>query len=166
MDTLAQSTRSRWTNENISIEFVSSCVVLEYLYVLTCKGLRIAAVRHLKNAGGPAGLGPQVRGRKWCHAVRCCPVLFVWQPHCTRGLPTGWELMGLAPHTFFFCLFLFFYIFPRPHWSVHTQHRCSVSDQRTSRGPWRRSRGSAVGLRASYLLSTDLRIIFIINLRL
>lgn len=28
----------------------------------------------------PAGLGPRVRGRKWCHAVRCCPLLFVWQP--------------------------------------------------------------------------------------
>lgn len=70
--------------------------------MLTCKELRIAAVRHLKNAGGPTGLGPWVRGRKWCHAVHCCPVLFLWQPHCTVGLPTGWELMG--PHT---ALFIF-----------------------------------------------------------
>lgn len=88
---------------------MSSWAGLEYLYVPTCKGLRIAAVRHLKNAGGPAGLGPWVRGRKWCHAVHCCPLLFVWQPHCTAGLPTGWELMGLALHT----------LFPRPHWSAH-----------------------------------------------
>lgn len=103
-------TRSRWSYYNIFIEFASSWAGLQLLYVLTCKGLRIAAVRHLKNAGGPAGLGPWVRGRKWCHAVHCCPVLFLWQPHCTEGLPTSWELMGLALH----CLF------PRPHWSVHS----------------------------------------------
>lgn len=77
--------------------------------------MRIAAVQHLKNAGGPAGLGPRVRGRKWCHAVHCCPVLFVWQPHCTEGLPTSWELMGLALHT----------LFPRPHWSVNPLIRAS-----------------------------------------
>lgn len=79
---------------------------LQSLCVLSCRGLRIAAVRHLKNAGGR---GPQVRGRKWCHAVHCCPVLFVWQPHCSEGLPTGWELMGPALH----CLF------PRPLRTVH-----------------------------------------------
>lgn len=108
---------------------MSSWAGLEYLYVLTCKGLRIAAVRHLKNAGGPAGLGPRVRGRKWCHAVHCCPVLFVWQPYCTEGLPTGWELMGLALHT----------LFPRPHWSAHNfGSQCLVRGK--SRGPWRGSR--------------------------
>ena len=79
---------------------------LQSLCVLSCRGLRIAAVRHLKNA---RGRGPQVRGRKWCHAVHCCPVLFVWQPHCSEGLPTGWELMGPALH----CLF------PRPLRTVH-----------------------------------------------
>lgn len=88
---------------------------MEYLYVLTCKGMRIAAVQHLKNAGGPAGLRPRVRGRKWCHAVRCCPLLFVWQPHCTEGLHTSWELMGLALHT----------LFPRPRWSVSLLIRAS-----------------------------------------
>lgn len=71
---------SRWTDYNNSIEFVSSWAGLQLLYVPTCKGLRVAAVRHLKNAWGPAGLGPRVRGRKWCHAVLCCPALFLWQP--------------------------------------------------------------------------------------
>lgn len=73
------------------------------------EGLRIAAVLHLKNAGQPAGLGPWVRGRKWCHAVRCCPALFLWQPHCTEGLPTGWEWMGPVRHC----------SFPQAHWAVH-----------------------------------------------
>lgn len=40
-------------------------------------------MRHLKHAGGVEGRG--VGGRKWRHAG----------PHCTEGLPTGWELMGL-----------------------------------------------------------------------
>lgn len=78
------------------------------------KGLRIAAVRHLKNAGG---LGPRVRGRKWYHAVHCCPVLFVWQPHCSsEGLPTGWKLMGLALH----CLF------PAAHTGLYTASALNV----------------------------------------
>ncbi|CAB1455258.1 unnamed protein product, partial [Pleuronectes platessa] len=68
----------------------SRCVDLRLLHVLTCAGPRLAAGLHLKNAGGLAGLGPQ--------------------PHCTEGLPTGWELMGLAPLSA---------EFPRPHCTVH-----------------------------------------------
>lgn len=68
--------RIRRTDLNVSTAGVSNCVGLVLQYVLTCTGLRLAAELHLKNTRRPAGLGSQVRGRKWCHAVHCCPVLF------------------------------------------------------------------------------------------
>uniref|UniRef100_A0A8C6LP99 RNA binding protein, mRNA processing factor 2 n=1 Tax=Nothobranchius furzeri TaxID=105023 RepID=A0A8C6LP99_NOTFU len=41
------------------------------------------------------GLGPLVRGRKWCHAVHCCPALFLCLLHCAEGLPTDLSTNGL-----------------------------------------------------------------------
>lgn len=66
-----------------------------------------AAPEKCRRAGGVWGRGSEEgNGVTLCTVVRRCSS---GSPHCTEGLPTGWELMGLALHT----------LFPRPHWSVH-----------------------------------------------
>lgn len=58
------------------------------IYALTCKkGWESLLCATWKMPEGRQGLRPRVRGRKWCHAVHCCPALFVWQPSLCRGPP-------------------------------------------------------------------------------
>lgn len=60
-----------------------------------------------RRAGRVWGRGSEEgNGVTLCTVVQRCSS---GSPHCTEGLPTGWELMGLALHT----------LFPRPHWSAH-----------------------------------------------
>lgn len=58
-----------------------------------------------------------------CVVVQCCSL---WQPHCTEGLSTGWELMVLALR----CLF------PPSHWAVH-----GIGSTSAPGGPLKRCRG-------------------------
>lgn len=60
-----------------------------------------------RRAGRVWGRGSEEgNGVTLCTVVQRCSS---GSPHCAEGLPTGWELMGLALHT----------LFPRPHWSAH-----------------------------------------------
>lgn len=84
------------------------------IYVLTCvkrlwTGCCWAAPEKCRRAGRVWGRGSEEgNGVTLCAVVQRCSS---GSPHCTEGLPTGWELMGLALHT----------LFPRPHWSVDSR---------------------------------------------
>lgn len=75
---------------------------------------------------GWGGGSEEGNGDTLCAVVHCCSS---GSPHCTEGLPAGWELMGLALHT----------LFPRPHrtarfGSVSTQNELSEQIHQ----PWSR----------------------------
>lgn len=81
---------------------VSMCWLVKRLGTGCC-----AAPEKCRRAGRVWGRGSEEgNGVTLCTVVQRCSS---GSPHCTEGLPTGWELMGLALHT----------LFPRPHWSVH-----------------------------------------------
>lgn len=81
------------------------CVSMRWL-VKRVENRCCAAPEKCRRAGRVWGRGSEEgNGVTLCTVVQRCSS---GSPHCTEGLPTGWELMGLALHT----------LFPRPHWSV------------------------------------------------
>lgn len=85
-----------WINSDV-FRVCVSCWVPHSVFVCVdtqrAEHCRCSAPEHVV---GPAGSGGAAGQRK--EMMSCWALLSFWLLHCVEGLPTGWGLMGLAPH--------------------------------------------------------------------